>query len=69
MEASVKLREQLSARDSGLQPAPAGETVDRYLLTWVSGVRASVRPRTADSYEQIVRDHLAPAFARVRSHG
>jgi integrase len=65
LEASTKLRERLTARDDGLQTAPARETVDRYLLTWVSGVRASVRPRTADSYEQIVRDHLAPAFARV----
>ena len=64
-EASTKLREKLTARDNGLQTAPARETVDRYLLTWVSGVRASVRPRTADSYAQIVRDHLAPAFARV----
>jgi integrase len=64
-EASAKLCERLTARDTGLQPAPAKETVDRYLLTWVSGIRSSVRPRTADSYEQIVRDHLAPAFARV----
>lgn len=64
-EASSRLRAALTARDGGLQPAPARETVDRYLLTWAAGVRASVRPRTADSYEQIVRDHLAPAFARV----
>jgi integrase len=64
-EASSGLRAALTARDNGHQPAPARESVDRYLLTWVAGVRASVRPRTADSYEQIVRDHLAPAFARV----
>jgi len=64
-EASHKLRDALTARDSGLQPAPARETADHYLTTWAAGVRASVRPRTADSYEQIVRDHLAPAFARV----
>jgi integrase len=64
-EASRKLRDALTSRDSGLRPAPARETVDRYLLTWVAGARANVRPRTADSYEQIVRDHLAPAFARV----
>jgi integrase len=64
-EASSRLRDALTARDSGLLPAPARETVDRYLLTWVAGIRATVRPRTADSYEQIVRDHLAPAFVRI----
>jgi integrase len=64
-EASRKLREALTARDGGLRVAPARETVDTYLYTWLAGVEPTLRPRTADSYAQIVRTHLAPAFARV----
>jgi integrase len=64
-ECSTKLREALTARDNGLRPAPARETVGDYLLTWLAGVEPTVRPRTADSYGQIVRAHLAPAFPRV----
>jgi integrase len=65
VEASTRLRDALTARDSGLRPAPARETVDRYLVTWLAGVEPTLRPRTADLYVQIVSTHLAPAFARV----
>ncbi len=65
VEAAAKLREALTARDNGLRPAPGRETVATYLLTWLAGVEPTLRPRTADSYAQIVRTHLAPNFARV----
>jgi integrase len=65
VEAAAKLRDALTARDNGLRLAPARETVDNYLTTWLAGVEPTLRPRTADSYAQIVRTHLAPAFARV----
>jgi integrase len=60
-----RLREAIKARDGGLTPAPARETVRTYLTTWLAGIEPTLAPRTRDSYAQIVHDHLAPAFERV----
>jgi integrase len=65
LEASSRLREAVTARDSGMQRAPGRETVDSYLRTWLVGIQPTLRPRTADTYDYIVRTQLAPAFARV----
>jgi integrase len=65
VEAAKRLRDAITAHENGLRRAPVKETVDHYLLTWLAGVEPTLRPRTADSYAQIVRSHLAPAFARV----
>lgn len=65
-QAQDKLRDAIVARDKGLIQAPASETVGSYLTAWLEGVRLTVRPRTYQSYEQLVRDHLIPHLGRVR---
>jgi integrase len=64
-DAGKRLREALTARDNGALPAPARETVGTYLEGWLAGAEATVRPRTRDSYRQIVRTHLIPRLGRI----
>ncbi len=64
-DVAKRLRAALNARDSGSLPAPARETVGTYLAGWLAGAEATVRPRTRDSYRQIVRTHLIPRLGRI----
>jgi integrase len=64
--AATKLREALGRRDRGVVEAPARETVGSFLESWLEGLPATVRPRTAASYRQLTRQHLVPALGRVR---
>ena len=50
----------------GEAPIPEQETVASYLQRWLEDKKAEVRPRTYESYEQIVRNHLAPGLGRFR---
>lgn len=65
-EVSRKLRAALGRRDGGQATRAPRETVAGYLTRWVAGVPLLVKPRTAQSYRQIVRDHLTPALGRIR---
>ncbi len=64
-EAREKLRAALAARDRGLVPVPARETVGTYLQTWLVGAQPSLRPRTFQGYESVIRTQLAPRLGRV----
>jgi integrase-like protein len=55
----------LSARDDGVHPTPAKETVSTFLDAWLEVAQSSLRPRTLVSYTQISRDHLKPALGRT----
>jgi hypothetical protein len=48
VEASTKLREAVREWVGGLRLAPARETADTYLRTWLAGTEPTLRPRTAD---------------------
>ncbi len=63
-EAQERLREALRARDRGITPTHG--TVGAYLRAWLEGTRLTVRQRTHQGYEQLVRDHLIPGLGRVR---
>lgn len=64
-EASRLLRKALEARDAGAQPISGKVTVAEYLTSWLTGAEPSLRPRTRDSYRQIVRTHLIPHLGSI----
>jgi integrase len=64
-EAGQRLREALAQRDGGVIAPGARETVDRFLVTWLEGVKPRLRPRSWDRYEEHVRLHLVPTVGRV----
>jgi integrase len=66
-EVAAKLAKALSDREGGLVFDAENQTVSEYLERWLSdSVKGSVRPKTFDSYEWLVRKHIAPALGRVK---
>jgi integrase len=66
-EVAAKLSKALAARESGLTYDAGKQTVGEYLARWLSNsVRDTVRQRTYERYESIVRVHLAPAIGKVK---
>ncbi len=64
---SEKLTQALADRNGGLTFDAGKTTVGEYLERWIEdSVRDTVRQRTYERYEQIVRVHLKPAFGRVK---
>lgn len=61
-----KLTIALRSRQQGLPQTEDRRTVDAYLAEWLDAIRASVRPRTWERYEQYVRVHAAPLIGRFR---
>ena len=65
-EVGKKLRDALKHHDDGLPLASGRETVGNFLASWLRDSAApALRPRTLDSYRQIVANHLAPELGRV----
>jgi integrase len=59
-EVAEDLTAALRDRDRGINIKPGKQTVGDFLAAWLENtVRASVRPKTYRSYEQMVRNHLA----------
>src|SRR5918998_4903986 len=66
-EARKALREARSNSDAGLVYDAANLKVGEYLDRWLSdSVQDTVRQRTYERYESIVRVHIKPAFGRVK---
>jgi integrase len=66
-EVDEKLTKAKADRDSGLVFDAGTLTVSAYLDRWLNdSVRDTVRQRTWERYEQIVRVHLKPAFGRMK---
>jgi integrase len=66
-EVAAKLSKALAARENGLIYDAGKQTVGEYLTRWLSNsVRDTVRQRTYERYESIVRVHLAPAIGKVK---
>jgi integrase len=51
---------------AGLPVAVDKQTVEQFLNRWLEAVRPSVRPRTFQSYEILVRNHIVPELGRFR---
>lgn len=66
-EAYTKLQKAQRAADDNLPVAPERQTVSQYLARWLeNSAKPSVRPRTLQSYEELVRLHLAPSLGRIQ---
>ncbi len=65
-EVSRKLAEATKARDDGVQVVSPKETVGSYLMNWLAGAEPALRPRTRDSYRQIVHSHLLPLLGAIQ---
>src|SRR5215208_3993468 len=66
-EVSEKLTKAMADRDGGIIYDAGKLTVAEHLRRWLSdSVRDSVRQRTYERYESIVRVHLIPAIGRIK---
>ena len=61
-----KLARALSDRTQGLTFEAGSLKLGEYLDGWLSDVRETVRQRSWERYEQIVRVHIKPAMGRVK---
>jgi len=64
-EVGEKLTVTLRARQQGLPVAEGRETLAVYLARWLDGVRPSLRARTWERYEQILRVHVVPDVGKI----
>ena len=66
-EVAAKLSKALADREGGLTFDAGNRTVGEYLARWLShSVRDTVRQKTYERYESIVRVHLSPALGTIR---
>src|SRR5215217_9491332 len=66
-EVAATLSKALADREGGLTYDVGKQTVEEYLARWLSNsVRDTVRQRTYERYESIIRVHLAPAIGTVK---
>ncbi len=65
-EVQERLTQALRDQQLGLPIAIERQTVGQFLQNWlIESVKPSVRPKTYNSYEQLIRLHLAPALGRT----
>jgi len=64
-EVAAKMTEAQSDRQKGIPIVSSNQTVGQYLLAWLQSVKASVRPRTYESYDLNVR-RLSPLIGKKR---
>src|SRR5918999_4308675 len=65
-EVRTKLRKLLSDRDEGIAYDSENLTVGVYLDRWLEAVKGSVRERTWQRHEEVVRLHLKPTIGGVK---
>src|SRR5215213_11718349 len=65
-EVRAKLRKLLADRDEGIAYDSENLTVGAYLVRWLEAIKGSVRDRTWERHEQVVRLHLKPAIGGVK---
>src|SRR3712207_801648 len=66
-EVAAKLTKAMAERDGGLVFDAENLTVGEYLTRWLNdSVRGSVKPITLESYERLVRVHVAPSLGQVK---
>jgi integrase len=66
-EVAAKLAKALSDRENGLILNVGNQTSGEYLDQWLNGsVKGSVKSKTFNDYEWLVRKHIAPALGRIK---
>ena len=63
-ECREKLRAAMSDADKGLVYDAGSTTVGQYLDKWLPGIKGTVRQRTWERYEQLVRIHIKPSLGQ-----
>jgi integrase len=66
VEVRKKLRKLLADRDEGIAYDSENLTVGNYLIKWLEAIKGSVRDRTWERHEQVVRLHLEPTIGGIR---
>jgi integrase len=61
-----KLRQAMSDADRGLVFDAGALTLGEYLDKWLASIEGTVRQRTWERYEQLVRVHIKPALRRLK---
>lgn len=64
-EAQERLRAALRDADHGIRPISQRLTVSAFLAKWLTGVKATKRARTYESYAETIRLYIAPSIGRV----
>jgi integrase len=65
-DAERELTRLLRTADTGEHVDPSRMSVRQWLETWLDTIRREVSPKTHESYAEIVRCYLTPAFGRDR---
>lgn len=63
-EVERRLRDALATRDQGIV-VRATETVGSFMAAWLDGVQPTLRPRTWERYEGVVRVHVLPSLGSI----
>lgn len=65
-EAVAKLRALIARLEQGTLEAPARLTVGQFLSQWLEeSARPKLRPRTFETYAQVIRSHVEPGLGRL----
>ncbi len=64
-EVKLKIKEVQRGLDAGIDPRAASIPVGRYLAEWLDTIRPSVKVKTYEGYESIVRVRVTPRIGRI----
>jgi integrase len=65
-EAHEKLIEALSNRNKGLVFEGDNQTLGTYLADWLRDIEGTIKQRTLENYEYVVRKHIVPELGEVK---
>ena len=65
-EVAQKLKAVTAAIDEGTYTAPSKMTVAQWLDIWSAEYLGGVKPRTVESYQIIIKNHLKPKLGAIR---
>ena len=64
-EVAQRLKEATTAVDQGTYTAPTKMTIGTWLDTWAAEYLGSVKPSTARTYKDSIKNHIRPALGAV----
>jgi integrase len=65
-EVAEKLTTGLKAVQDGMPLSPERVTFGNFVITWLGDVKSTLRPRTHERYESLLRLHALPGLGRVK---
>src|SRR5450432_4234921 len=65
-DALKKLKKAVQEQEKGTLTVGPQNTLAQYLDYWLSVYKQSIRPRSHERYEQIIRLHLVPTLGKVK---